>query len=322
MLLTYCCMGLFFGLERGASYLKDLASICHLVLLSHIFEVDWHSVAAENSDLSGHLIYKFSAVNLAVSLANKLGLKVGLLDADVFGPSIPRMMKLQGRPAIGPGQYFFIRQTRCRIILTSTTLCHKTHEVGTEARMGVLCTEQLTWGFSTLCQRLNWESRDNNALFPNICTCCIVLMIMGHLIEKVIESRHVIWQASLELTQHKVRPLIACSHKNMLVLLFLANLRCMLLDTSSNFQILCRQQDATSREFQSAVYVHGIPYGRKLLSHFCASPILIWASVHLNDLPDLVHREFSMSYFYWSHSEADLLAPLIMNASVLETERM
>ena len=43
-------------------------------------------------------------MNLAVSLANTLGLRVGLLDADVFGPSIPRMMKLHGRPALGAGQ--------------------------------------------------------------------------------------------------------------------------------------------------------------------------------------------------------------------------
>ncbi|CAA0832167.1 IND1(iron-sulfur protein required for NADH dehydrogenase)-like [Striga hermonthica] len=41
-----------------------------------------------------------TAVNLAVSLANKCGLKVGLLDADVYGPSIPIMMKLQGKPEV------------------------------------------------------------------------------------------------------------------------------------------------------------------------------------------------------------------------------
>lgn len=34
------------------------------------------------------------AVNLACSLANEFGLKVGLLDADIFGPSVPRMMNL------------------------------------------------------------------------------------------------------------------------------------------------------------------------------------------------------------------------------------
>ncbi|KAK6164549.1 hypothetical protein DH2020_001413 [Rehmannia glutinosa] len=41
-----------------------------------------------------------TAVNLAVSLANKCQLKVGLLDADVYGPSIPIMMKLHGKPEV------------------------------------------------------------------------------------------------------------------------------------------------------------------------------------------------------------------------------
>lgn len=43
------------------------------------------------------------AVNLAVALANKCGLKVGLLDADVYGPSIPMMMKLHGKPEVSEG---------------------------------------------------------------------------------------------------------------------------------------------------------------------------------------------------------------------------
>ncbi|MBM3585169.1 MAG: Mrp/NBP35 family ATP-binding protein [Alphaproteobacteria bacterium] len=40
-----------------------------------------------------------TAVNLALGLA-ALGRRVGLLDADVYGPSIPRMMGLAGRPAM------------------------------------------------------------------------------------------------------------------------------------------------------------------------------------------------------------------------------
>lgn len=42
-------------------------------------------------------------MNLAVSLANRCKLKVGLLDADVYGPSIPIMMKLEGKPQVTPG---------------------------------------------------------------------------------------------------------------------------------------------------------------------------------------------------------------------------
>ena len=41
------------------------------------------------------------AANLAVALAQR-GLRVGLLDADVYGPSQPRMMGITGRPEAGP----------------------------------------------------------------------------------------------------------------------------------------------------------------------------------------------------------------------------
>lgn len=36
------------------------------------------------------------AVNLACTLANEFGMKTGLLDADIYGPSVPRMMNLAG----------------------------------------------------------------------------------------------------------------------------------------------------------------------------------------------------------------------------------
>lgn len=38
-----------------------------------------------------------TAVNLAIAMAMN-GLRVGLLDADIYGPSIPRMLKLTGKP--------------------------------------------------------------------------------------------------------------------------------------------------------------------------------------------------------------------------------
>src|SRR6202522_3690557 len=41
------------------------------------------------------------SVNLAVALA-KLGHKVGLLDADVYGPNVPLMLGVSGQPKVGP----------------------------------------------------------------------------------------------------------------------------------------------------------------------------------------------------------------------------
>jgi ATP-binding protein involved in chromosome partitioning len=41
-----------------------------------------------------------TAVNLAVAMANNLGLRIGVLDADIYGPSIPRLLHLQGKPEV------------------------------------------------------------------------------------------------------------------------------------------------------------------------------------------------------------------------------
>jgi len=47
------------------------------------------------------------AVNLAVALANKFHLKVGLLDADVYGPNVPIMMKINSKPEVTEGTSYF-----------------------------------------------------------------------------------------------------------------------------------------------------------------------------------------------------------------------
>lgn len=44
-----------------------------------------------------------TAVNLAVALARKCQLKVGLLDVDVYGPSIPTMMNINTKPEVTQG---------------------------------------------------------------------------------------------------------------------------------------------------------------------------------------------------------------------------
>lgn len=46
------------------------------------------------------------AVNLAVALANKFHLKIGLLDADVYGPNVPIMMKINSKPEVTEGTSF------------------------------------------------------------------------------------------------------------------------------------------------------------------------------------------------------------------------
>lgn len=42
-------------------------------------------------------------VNLAVALAKKCQLRVGLLDADIYGPSVPTMMKIHDKPEVTEG---------------------------------------------------------------------------------------------------------------------------------------------------------------------------------------------------------------------------
>lgn len=44
-----------------------------------------------------------TAVNVAVCLAQTLGLQVGLLDADIYGPSIPRLLNIHEKPKVDSG---------------------------------------------------------------------------------------------------------------------------------------------------------------------------------------------------------------------------
>lgn len=45
-------------------------------------------------------------MNLAVALVRECKLRVGILDADIYGPSIPKLMNLKGKPQVNSGEIF------------------------------------------------------------------------------------------------------------------------------------------------------------------------------------------------------------------------
>ena len=68
----------------------------------------YDTIYVEYCDLltfKGLLFFVITTVNLAVALAMECRLRVGLLDADVYGPSIPNLMKLEGRPELDSGTF-------------------------------------------------------------------------------------------------------------------------------------------------------------------------------------------------------------------------
>ena len=43
-------------------------------------------------------------MNIALALATSEKMRVGIMDADVFGPSLPRLMNLKGKPLVTAGE--------------------------------------------------------------------------------------------------------------------------------------------------------------------------------------------------------------------------
>eukprot|EP01026_Neomeris_dumetosa_P060130 TRINITY_DN5651_c0_g1_i2.p1 TRINITY_DN5651_c0_g1~~TRINITY_DN5651_c0_g1_i2.p1 ORF type:complete len:355 (-),score=50.69 TRINITY_DN5651_c0_g1_i2:176-1240(-) len=81
------------GILQLAQYARGISS-----LMSRGFK-DVQFVIAVASGKGG-VGKSTTAVNVAVAMANNLKLKVGLLDADVYGPSIPKLMNLHEKPQI------------------------------------------------------------------------------------------------------------------------------------------------------------------------------------------------------------------------------
>jgi ATP-binding protein involved in chromosome partitioning len=54
------------------------------------------------------------AVNLALSFARR-GLRSGILDTDIFGPSIPTLLNLSGEPRLSSSMFEFRYQRNVRV---------------------------------------------------------------------------------------------------------------------------------------------------------------------------------------------------------------
>ncbi|KAL4588096.1 hypothetical protein LXL04_000975 [Taraxacum kok-saghyz] len=87
-----------------------------------------------------------TAVNLAVSLANKCQLSVGLLDADVYGPSIPTMMKLHGKPEVSKGNKMIPIENHGVKCISMGSLVEKDAPIVWRGPMVMKALEQMTRG--------------------------------------------------------------------------------------------------------------------------------------------------------------------------------
>ncbi|XP_076924226.1 iron-sulfur protein required for NADH dehydrogenase, mitochondrial-like [Bidens hawaiensis] len=87
-----------------------------------------------------------TAVNWAVSLANTCQLPVGLLDADVYGPSIPTVMKLDGKPQVSEGNKMIPIENHGVKCISMGSLVDKDAPIVWRGPMVMKALEQLTRG--------------------------------------------------------------------------------------------------------------------------------------------------------------------------------
>ncbi|XP_076935177.1 iron-sulfur protein required for NADH dehydrogenase, mitochondrial-like [Bidens hawaiensis] len=87
-----------------------------------------------------------TAVNLAVSLAQSCQLRVGLLDADVYGPSIPTMMKLDGKPQLSEANKMIPIENHGVKCISMGSLVDKDAPIVWRGPMVMKALEQMTRG--------------------------------------------------------------------------------------------------------------------------------------------------------------------------------
>ena len=86
----------------------------------------------------------WSAANIAVALAAMSAdsrgnlLKIGLMDADVYGPSVPQLMNVHGRPETGNGGRVHQNNEKCmQIVVAHVTRAYTAMKSGTPKQ--VIC---------------------------------------------------------------------------------------------------------------------------------------------------------------------------------------
>ncbi|XP_066386644.1 iron-sulfur protein required for NADH dehydrogenase, mitochondrial-like [Miscanthus floridulus] len=88
-----------------------------------------------------------TAVNIAVALAKEFKLQVGLLDADIYGPSIPTMMNLHAKPEVSEDMKMIPVENHGVRCMSIGFLVDKTHQLFGEVMSALeKMTRGVAWG--------------------------------------------------------------------------------------------------------------------------------------------------------------------------------